>query len=189
MKTESEIRNTKYDIRLLPGDEFVTKNPMALGVAINIVQKATSVDNESTYTHAGIITEADGTTLESLWTVNSQNIWEAYSGEKVLIARNINMTPAVFAAGFAKIKKHIGQWYPVPRLFLHLLHIAKWVHWDHVVCSELVAKFETGCATFLADADKTSGFLHNWYGVNPDDLTDRWRLGRYYDIVFEGIVD
>ncbi|MDP3284734.1 MAG: hypothetical protein Q8M56_09945 [Desulfobacterales bacterium] len=173
---------------LKPGDEFATKNPMALGVAINIVQKAKSVDNESTYTHAGIITGAAGTTLESLWTVKSQNIWVAYEGKKTLIVRNINMHSDVYAAGYAKIKKHIGQGYPFPRLFLHLLHCAKWVHWDHVVCSELAAKFEAGCSEYLDDKlPGNTGFMRNWYGVNPDDLADRWRISRYYEIVFEGI--
>jgi hypothetical protein len=162
---------------------------MMLGAAINFVQRAKSIDNQSEYTHAGIITAPDGTTLEALWSVQSKNIWDAYRGEKTLIVRHALMSPDVYAAGYAKIDKHIGQWYPGLRLVLHLLHMAKWVHWDHVVCSELVAKFEAGCAKFLEDADRTSGFLHNWYGVNPDDLTDRWRLGRYYEIVFEGIVD
>jgi hypothetical protein len=174
---------------LLPGDEFATKNPMALGVAINIVQKAKSVDNESIYTHAGIITAADGSTLESTWTVSAKNIWEDYNGEKALIVRNVNMFPAVYAAGFAKIEKHIGQWYPAPRLFLHLLHCAKWVHWSHVVCSELVAKFEAGCEEYLENYGAANyGFLRNWYGVNPDDLADRWRISKYYEIVFEGII-
>lgn len=175
---------------LLPGDEFATKNPMALGAAINIVQKAKSVDNESEYTHTGIITAADGTTLEALRSVKSQNLWEAYRGEKVLIVRNINMNPEVFDAGYEKIRKHIGQWYPALRMVLHLLHCAKWVHWNHVVCSELTAKFEAGCAEYLETiSQKNTGYMRNWYGINPDDLSDRWRISRYYNIVFEGITD
>ena len=83
---------------LSPGDEFATKNPMALGCAINVLQAAWSTDNESAYTHAGIIMDPQGTTLESLWTVKSQNIWEAYRGEKVLIVRNINMTTGLYVA-------------------------------------------------------------------------------------------
>lgn len=175
---------------LLPGDEFATRNPMALGAAINIVQRAKSIDNESLYTHAGIITTSAGRTLESLWTVSHQNLWDAYRGQKALIVRNVNMTPEVYLAGYAKIKKHIGQWYPFPRLILHMLHMAKWVHWNRVVCSELVAKFESGCAGFLAGRNvENNGFLLNWYGINPDDLSDRWCISRYYNIVFEGIID
>jgi hypothetical protein len=173
---------------LQPGDEFATKNPMALGMAINTVQKAHAVDNESVYTHTGIIAAADGTTIEALWTVKRQNLWEAYEGERILIVRNINMDPDVYAAGFKKIEPHLGQWYPVHRLVLHFLRVAKWIHWDKVVCSELTAKFEVGCAEYLGD-DKTSGFMRTYYGVNPDNLVDRWMISRYYDIVFEGKIE
>ena len=183
---------------IFPGDEFAAKNPMSMGKVINFIQRAKSVDNQSDYTHTGIITGANGATLESLWTVKSQNLWDAYKGQKILIVRNIFMTPAVYAAGYARIKKHIGQWYPFPRLILHVLHVAKWVHWDRLVCSEFTAKFEAGCAEFLdsvvsdqpADGRvKNSGFMRNWYGVNPDDLTDRWRISRYYETVFEGVAE
>lgn len=172
---------------LCPGDEFATKNPMALGAVINFVQKAKSADNESTYSHTGIITDPYGATLESLWTVKSQILWEAYKGARVLVVRNIHMDPYVYAAGFEKIREHIGQWYPVPRLLLHLIGMGKWIHWDRVVCSELTAKFETGCAEYLG-LDRAAGFMRNHYGVNPDNLTDRWRESRNYETIFEGVV-
>ncbi len=173
---------------LHPGDEFATKNPMSLGVAINFVQKAGAADNESEYTHTGIVTVAWGMALEALWTVKSQNLWEAYRGEKVLVVRNLYMSPQVFAAGYAKVQRHIGQWYPVHRLLLHLLGVAKWIHWDRIVCSELTAKFEAGCAEYLG-SDFGAGFMRNYYGVNPDDLVDRWKISRYYETVFEGVVE
>jgi hypothetical protein len=173
---------------LCPGDEFATKNPMALGMAINLIQKAKSVDNESTYTHTGIIMDIHGATLEALWTVKSQNLWDAYKGEKVLISRNINMSLPVFVAGIAKIREHIGQWYPAPRLLLHLIGLAKVIHWDRIVCSELTAKFEAGCAEYLGP-DRAAGFMRNYYGVNPDNLVDRWQISRYYETVFEGVVE
>ena len=172
---------------LRPGDEFATRNPMALGSLINLCQKVKATDNESEYSHTGIILEPGGVTLESLWTVSSQNLWEAYRGARVLVVRNINMTPDTYVYGIAKIRKHIGQWYPVHRLLLHLVGLAKFVHWDRVVCSELTAKFECGCAEKLGEGE--CGFLRNWYGVNPDDLTDRWRISRYYRTIFEGIVE
>ena len=174
--------------QLFSGDEFATKNPMALGIAINAFQKAKAADNESEYSHTGIIITPDGTTLEALWTVKSQNIWDAYAGNKVLIVRNTSMTFPVFMAGFSKIREHRDQWYPAHRLLLQLLGVAKWVHWGRVVCSELTAKFEAGCAEYLGP-DRTAGFLRNWYGVNPDDLTDRWRISRYYTTVFEGVAE
>jgi hypothetical protein len=160
---------------------------MALGFAINFVQKAKAVDNHSEYSHTGIITGADGATLEALWSVKSQNLWEAYAGNQILIVRNVNMLEPVYAAGIEKIRKHIGQWYPVHRLLLHLIGAAKWIHWDRLVCSELTAKFEVGCSEYLGP-DRTSGFLRNYYGVNPDNLVDRWLISRYYTIVFEGVI-
>jgi hypothetical protein len=173
---------------LCPGDEFATKNPMTLGMAINFVQKVKSVDNESSYTHTGIITDVHGATLEALWTIKSQNLWEAYKGEKALIVRNVAMTLPVAVAGFIKIREHVGQWYPVPRLLLHLIGAAKWIHWDRVVCSELTAKFEEGCAEYLGP-DRASGFMRNHYGVNPDNLVDRWKISKYYEIMFEGMIE
>jgi hypothetical protein len=173
---------------LCPGDEFATKNPMALGRIINFAQKARAVDNESEYSHTGIITGADGATIEALWTVKSQNLWEAYAGNKVLIVRNVNMTLPVCVAGIDKIRAHLGQWYPLPRLVLHALGLAKWIHWYRVVCSELTAKFETGCAEYLGP-DLASGFMRNHYGVTPDNLVDRWTISRYYQTVFEEIIE
>ena len=161
---------------------------MALGAAINFFQAARAVDDESEYTHTGILTDPHGATLEALWTIKSQNLWEAYRGEKVLIVRNINMVPEVYGAGFEKIRSHIGQWYPIHRLLLHAIGLAKWIHWSRIVCSEFTAKFECGCAECLGN-DKASGFFRNYYGVNPDNLVDRWRESRYYTTVFEGIVE
>jgi hypothetical protein len=51
----------------------------------------------------------------------------------------------------------------------------------------LTAKFECGCAEY--HEGKETGLLRNWYGVNPDDLADRWRISRYYEIIFEGVVE
>ncbi len=170
---------------LCPGDEFATRDASLLGGLIRCVQKAKSVDGESTYNHTGIITDPNGATLEALWTIGSRNLWTHYAGERVLVVRNINMSPDVYAAGFNRIRRHIGQWYPVHRLALHLIGLAKFIHWDRIVCSEFTAKFEAGCAGFRDGSEM--GFLRRWYGVNPDDLADRWRISRYYRTVFEGI--
>ena len=157
-------------------------------MVINFVQKVKAVDNESGYSHTGIIMDFYGATLEALWTVKTQNIFDAYKGEKVLIVRNKNMTLPVFVAGIAKIKEHIGQWYPAPRLFFHLLGMGKFIHWDRVVCSELTAKFEAGCAEYIGP-DRAHGYMRNYYGVNPDNLVDRWTISRYYETIFEGVVE
>lgn len=174
-------------MKLQPGDEFAVCSPTALGCLIRMAEKVKAGDNESKYNHTGIILDGEGTTLESKWTVRSGNLWKDYVGCPVLVVRNIYMTPWVFQLGYEKIKRHIGQWYPVHRLALHLLGLAKWVHWDDVVCSELTAKFEVGCAEYFGE-DEGAGFMRNHYGVNPDHLTDRWEISRYYHTIFEGVI-
>ena len=80
---------------------------MWLGKAINGVQRFWSADNASKYSHAGIIISKRGKTLESLWTVSSQDIYEAYKDNEVLIARHKNMTYDKFIEGYFGIQNHI----------------------------------------------------------------------------------
>lgn len=161
---------------LAPGDLFAVKSRDTLGAAINLLQKFwdTALD-DSEYCHNGIITKPTGETLEAVATVREQNIFTAYAGKEVLIARHRSMTESRYLSGMAKVAPNVGQWYPVHRLFLHLLHLAKYVHWRAVVCSELVAKFLVG-----------AGLRRSWFGVTTDNLTDQWKESKFYDIVFEG---
>lgn len=99
-------------IEIKPGDIFLSRNPMALGKVINFVQKIQSQDKKSVYPHAGIVLDEEGTTLEALWTVKSQNLFKDYKGDQVLIVRWDKMDPERFKSGFEKIKPHIGQVYP-----------------------------------------------------------------------------
>ncbi len=161
---------------LAAGDFFAVKGRDAFGAAINFLQRFwdTNLD-DSEYSHNGIIETPAGGTLEAVSTVRRQDLFTAYAGEEVLIARHKSMTPGRFSSGMAKVAPNIGQWYPVHRLFLHLLRLAKYVHWRAVTCSELVAKFLAG-----------AGLRRSWYGVTPDNLTDQWKESKYYDIIFEG---
>ena len=171
------------DIQLKPGDFFTTRNPMALGVAINGFQKVWSRDNKSEYSHAGIITNATGDTFEALYTIKSQNLFSAYAGAQVLIARytafprtlDFKITVALY-----KIRKrHAGQVYPYWRLPFQIIPpLAKYLSWGgkFVVCSELVAEYL-----------HMIGARHGQYtGTNPDTLADEWHHWKNYEIVFEG---
>ena len=71
---------------LRAGDIFLTRNPMLLGRAINLIQKFTSKDNKSRYSHAGVLLTSNGTTFEALWTNKKQNLFEAYFDKEILIA-------------------------------------------------------------------------------------------------------
>jgi len=168
------------DVQLKQGDIFVTRNPMALGRAINFVQKIWSFDNESTYSHAGIIISPYGDTLESLSTIKSQKIAQSYAGKNILIGRHIDMTYKNFLTGFRSVRKLRGSWYPFHRLPLFIIPpLAKYVHTGRfLVCSELVDKF-------LWNAGVAQAF---YKGRNPDHIADMIKRWKGWATVFEGKV-
>ena len=172
-------KNNTSRIKLKKGDFFLSRNPMMLGRVINLNQKFWSKDNKSKYSHAGIILDEYGTTLESLWTVKSQNLFEGYKDTEILIARHDQMNVETFKKGYDGIKHHIGQWYPGYRLPLMIFPpLAKYIHFGRVVCSELDYKFGT----------KAGLFNHKWYGKTPDDVHDMIKYERDWNIIFEGKV-
>jgi len=166
-------------IRLAPGMIFCTENPMTLGRAINTVQRFWSNDGESTYSHAGIIKTASGMTYEALWKIQSQNIYEAYRGNKVLIGRHTSMTMADYQLGMDAVYQYSGNWYPFHRIFMHMIPpLAKYVNTGRfMVCSELVDKFlfETG-------------LCKRYRGRNPDHIADMIKQWREWDVVYEGVL-
>ncbi|MDD4060463.1 MAG: hypothetical protein PHW08_07170 [Kiritimatiellae bacterium] len=165
---------------LAPGDVFASKNPQGLGRAICLAQQMQSPDGEAEYSHTGIILDAQGTTLEALWRVRRQNLFSAYKGNKVLVARWKGMTDKAFRAGFASVADQEGRMYPFHRLALHVVGLAGFVHFLGVkVCSEI-----TDC--FQYHAGITTLRREKYYGVTPDELVDEWRISRHFDIVFEG---
>ena len=165
---------------ILPGDIFCTRNPMALGRAINAVQKFWSSDNESFYGHAGIICDQDGVTFESLWTIRYAKL-DAYLGNQVLIGRHVFMTRAKFDMGMRGVSHHEGQIYPAWRLIFHLFPpAAKYISSGAFpVCSELACKFL--CKSGLMPASR-------WKGKNPDHVADMIRKWRTWRVVYEGIL-
>jgi hypothetical protein len=78
------------------------------------------VDSSSTFTHAGIILDKEGTTFEALWSLRKRNFFEALKGDTVIVGRNKNMTVDNFNKGWKAIKKYEGKFYPVFRLSLFL---------------------------------------------------------------------
>jgi hypothetical protein len=166
-------------IDLMPGDVFCTQNPQSLGKAIRFIESTKSEDAAAEYSHAGIILDSTGKTLEAIWHIESQNIFEAYKGDKVLIARWSGMTPANFQQGYNAIKDEIGMCYPYYRLFLSLLGLARLIHFKGTVCSELTQRF-------LINANAVTLSGKNFWGVTPDNLADEWRISKYFTINFEG---
>lgn len=170
-------------VSLLPGDFFGTSNPSAvLGKMIEVSEKYNSRDNEAVYTHSGVIINSLGDTVESLWTVSGQNIWKAYAGQQVIIARWNHLNPNVWENVYLEtILPRMGQSYPWWRLPLHLVPpLAKYIAFksSKLVCSEFVALIEYKMMA-----------RHRWYtGTNPDTLADEWKRWKGFSVVAEGLL-
>ena len=187
------MENNQIDLK--PGDLFCSENPMSLGRAINKLQAATSPDGKSKYSHSGIITSPTGKTLEALWTVKNQNLYEAYSGQGIVVARwkGMNFNIALHVLSIIE-GEYFGKWYPAYRLPFHIVpFIAKYLTFNgkYLVCSELVAKYLWECHKLSsAGTEEYPEPRHRWYtGTNPDRLSDEFHRWKYYDIIFEGILD
>lgn len=169
-------------ITLEPGMIFCTRNPMALGRAINFIQKFWSRDNQSEYSHAGIIKDSYGETFESLWTIRFSDL-SRYIGNKILIGKLVGVRPEdIHDSLMQVIRDHCGEVYPFWRLGFHLFPpIAKYISSGAFpVCSELMFKFV-----------KLAGIVRigRWQGRNPDDAADFIHYDDACDVVFEGILE
>jgi hypothetical protein len=166
-----------------PGNIFCTENPMWLGRSISAIQKFWSVDNEATYSHAGIIETSGGETFESLWTIKRSHI-NKYLGKRILIGESNIPIQTQLDALYKVVKDHQGQWYPFWRLGFHLLPpLAKYISSGKFpVCSELVVKKE------IQSGVKIWG--KRWQGKNPDHVADAIRKWKgVYTVVYEGVWD
>lgn len=167
-------------ITLQPGDIFCTRNPMWLGRAISTVEKWQSKDNNAEYSHAGIITNPTGATVEALWTIKKSTL-SPYAKDKILLGRWDGMDQPSFLKGMLGINKHMGDAYPFWRLIFHLIpgaakHISTG---NFAVCSELTCKFllSAGCAE-----------IGDWKGWNPDDVADMIKKWKAFSIIYEGVL-
>jgi hypothetical protein len=169
-------------LELQQGDVFATRNPQGLGSAICLAEKMKSLDGEAEYGHTGFfINGVTGTTFEALWTIKCQNFFEAYKGNKVLIARWNGMNTTAFMDGFNAVKGQLGRPYPFYRLFLHLIGLGK-VHVDgQEVCSELTTHFLISSGAMVLSGKE-------WAGVTPDNLVDEWRISKHFSVVYEGVL-
>jgi hypothetical protein len=162
-------------IELRPGDQGCVHSDGTIPDLINLFQMGLNPDHNSVYSHAFTLTDSNGNTFESRKKIGHYHI-DDYIGMPMVIARHKLMTPELFQRGYDYVKVHDGATYPYMRLVLHALRLAKYIHWKHPVCAELNDKIEVGC---LLRTD--------WWGVNPDNLSDRWhRETGLYEILYEG---
>ena len=152
---------------------------MALGRAINWFQKFWSTDNESMYSHAGIILNEHGDTFESLWKIRRASL-AAYEGDQVIIGQ-IGTVPGLHINDAIRylIRMHNGQIYPFWRLPMAMLKpLSKYIAFaNHPMCSELTAKYL-----------KLAGVpgIGLWSGKTPDDIADMIRKWDAFEVIFEG---
>lgn len=171
---------------LQPGDVFCVEKgrfpASIIETLISLVEKR-DPGGRPRYIHSGIIASEQGKTLESLWHVQFGNLSD-YDGQEILISRiKGGLSAERFAYAFQKVyAEHYGERYPINRLFLNLFGLAGVVHFQKVVCSELVAEF-------LKYALKGLGVfeLHHYFGWKPSDLAEifvRWTA--IFEIVYRG---
>ena len=171
------LYNDVKDVKLKRGDVFLSSNPMALGKIINAVQAFYARDKKSKYSHAGIILDPDGTTLEAVWTVKNKNLFDNYAGDEILIGRPITLTESDIDRGIKAIEKHKGQLYPFLRLFLFAIPpLVRRLPWYKLVCSELTCKYlnKAGLKDIV------------WLGKMPDDIDEIITYHRDFKPVFRG---
>lgn len=167
-------------IRISKGDIFCTSDTgSVLASAINKIQKFWDVDDQSVYSHAGILTDPRGGTLEALWRIERKNLWDKYGCIRschILIGRHKLMNAERAMTGFEAVKEYEGRFYPIHRLPLHIIPpLAKFVSSGRfLVCSELTGKFLVG-----------AGLLGYYKGLTPNYLADMITRWDDWEIVYE----
>ncbi|MBN1842602.1 MAG: hypothetical protein JW883_10025 [Deltaproteobacteria bacterium] len=167
-------------IQLDQGDFFAVKSPRAVGLIIRTIEAVWAHDGHADYNHTGIILDQQGTTLEALWKVRRQNLFEAYAGQKVIIARYIGEKFRPVDQAIARIEReYADHWYPIWRIFMHAVPALAKINLSGLaVCSELAAKYAWHI-----------GARHSqWPGTNPDTLADEWKHWKTYKVIFEGLL-
>ena len=162
------------------GDFFAVQGTGFVSIGINFFQQIWAKDNQSIHSHAGLILDADGTTLESLssGTLDSQNLFEAYKDKQILITRYDKLTPELYEESIRSLKEEFeGEGYPFYRLFLHIFPPLSKLHFlGRAVCSEVVAYYLW----------KIGARHEHWASTNPGTLADEWARWKDYTLVFEG---
>jgi len=167
-------------LELQPGDMFCTYNPMWVGRAINFIQRFHSYDDDSKFSHAGIITDKRGTTFEISWLAKEYNLYERHAGRPLLVARYKNLDKDKFNDIYAQLKyKYNKQIYPVWRLFFFLFPpMPKYLSFGKVVCSEFTALYA-----------HLIGARHKYYmGTDVDRLADEFYNWKVYDVIYNDVL-
>ncbi|MEM3452015.1 MAG: hypothetical protein QW835_00110 [Candidatus Hadarchaeum sp.] len=159
------------------GDLFFVDGGSLLSRAINFFQRLKSADWESTFSHVGLVLDCNGTIFHAAKKeICRENLFQVYPSMECAIVRPRASVSAIRSA-VGEIMRYEGEVYPYFRLFLHLIGLARFIHWRNtMVCSELVARF----LYYL-------GIRHRyWFGTTVDQLWDELCHHRDFDTVFQG---
>jgi hypothetical protein len=162
-----------------PGDVFVVKSPDWISRAICAVERRDPL-GDSTYSHAGVIVDSDGKTIESLWTVRYGNIND-YAGCPLLIGRYKKMDEERFKTGLSQILPHLGEYYPAYRIPLILFGLGRFVHWYKLVCSELAVSFLDGACFHDGDFSE----FEDPFGWTPADVASVFERWTGFEVVYK----
>lgn len=164
-------------MKLKHGDIFCVNNGGFFSRAICRVTALQSLDGRAKYSHAGIITSSVGTTFEAKRTIQRGDL-KKYGNKPILIGRHQRMSIGRMALHYPNLLREFeGDRYPWWRIGLHLCGMARWIgNGDHLVCSELVARFLCDCK-----------LVETYKGWTPDNLADMIHNWRMWEVVYEGI--
>jgi hypothetical protein len=174
---------------LKAGDIFAVAPPEGQGnFASNAIVGITTkyeVDGKARASHAGIVIDERGTTFEAIQPrYCMQNIWNAYSGCRLIIGRHIDMSPERFQIGWDAVRVLQGMSYPEWRLllFARAVWAARRFHQVREVCSENVFHFlsAAGCRKNLCDDP-----IDFWWGVYPAYIEDAIRDWHTFEIIYD----
>ena len=161
---------------LVNGDVLLLCGKQRESRIIRWFQSLWAKDGKVNYDHAAVAVSKDMLFEATTPTIGLYDIGpEHYLGSTVKVFRCKGMTFAKASEGRRHILTLSGMKYPVHRLFLFALRLARFIHWKRMVCSEVAAKF-------LTDA----GFCDHWWGVDVDQLHDYMESDSRFVVVFEG---
>ena len=169
-------RARKLDIK--PGDFVLVKGDGSLIDRGITLAESRSALGDPDYDHCFLITDSDGSIIDTLVKVRRGNIFRDYAGREILIGRFLGVSPVRCRRALAKISNELGELYPAWRIGLISLGLGRWVKSHHNVCSERIAEF-------LWDATKLPPFA-NHAGWQPSDLADVVEHWREFMTVFKG---
>jgi hypothetical protein len=175
-------------MEIKPGDIAVTTRAISLEDgpsalqsvftwATRLVQGFNEVDCYAYYTHALTFLDSQGSTFEALWHYRSQNFFQAYASQDVMIGRPLTLDKTRFNVAVYQIRQELtGRRYPALRIPLFFLtpRLLKYIP-GKPVCSELVGLGLRG-----------GGVINFWKGITPSYIADMIRNWRNFELLYEG---